>query len=88
MRLRLMRARFRVDAVPGYEDAVESELADHDEVVTVARERHGNHEFEVVVELKDEAALEAYLANELHHVSGARGYERVDGPTPDPTRDG
>lgn len=74
-----------MDAVPGYEDPVESRLEALDAVVDLAREQHGNHEFEVVVETADEEALERFLANELHHISGARGYERVDGPTPDPS---
>lgn len=80
-----MRSRFRVDAVPGYEDAVESSLEGLDEVASLAREKHGNHEFELVVETEDEEDLERFLANELHRLSGARGYERVDGPTPAPS---
>lgn len=74
-----------MDAVPGYEDAVESELEALDPVTAVVREKHGNHEFEVVVETGGREALERFLTNELHHLSGARGYERVDGPTPDPS---
>lgn len=74
-----------MDAVPGYADAVESELAALEPVTEVVREKHGNHEFEVVIETEDREALERFLPNELHHLSGARGYERVDGPTPDPS---
>lgn len=74
-----------MDAVPGYEDAVESELEALDPVTEVVREKHGNHEFEVVIRSEDGEALERFLTNELHHLSGARGYERVDGPTPDPS---
>lgn len=74
-----------MDAVPGYEDAVGSALEALEPVTEVVRERHGNHEFEVAVETEDREALERFLTNELHHLSGARGYERVDGPTPDPS---
>lgn len=73
-----MRATFRIDAVPGYEASVEARLADHDAVVSLTREKAGNHDLVVAVAVDDEAALERFRLGWLLHVSGTRGHQRID----------
>jgi DNA-binding Lrp family transcriptional regulator len=75
-----MKVVVRVDAAPGFETAVEQNLRRAKSVVAVGRQKLGNYDLVVLVDVPDDAGLERVLSNELRTISGVRAIERVAEP--------
>lgn len=78
-----VQAVFRVDATPGFEDAVEEALARDGAVRSTARLKRRNNDLVVLVESEDEDTLLQWFANRLRTITGVRGFERLEAPGED-----
>lgn len=81
-----MRVVVRVDAVPGFENAVEANLRRVKGVTAVARQKVGNFDLVALVEVADAAVFERLMSNELRTISGVRGLEHIEEPGADVLR--
>ncbi len=70
-----------VDAVPGFEDAVASDLRDLEHVSKVVSLKRGNNDLGVLVDLDDPGEVQRFLINEIRTLSGLAGYEEVEDPS-------
>lgn len=72
-----------VDAVPGYEDVVEAALEDLEPIRALVREKSGNHDLAILLEMEDAGEVKRFLMNDVRTLSGLKGYRQVDEPDAD-----
>lgn len=77
-----MKAIFKVDAAPGYEQAVEDGVAGLEGVFAVVREKDGNFDLAVAVEGDDEDRIRA-IERKLRLHMGVQGVELSTSPGQD-----
>ncbi len=77
-----MKAIFRVNAAPGFEDSVEDALSEMEGVFGVVQEKVGNYDLVVAVEGEDANELQD-LENAIRQESGIQGVKQVGSPDRD-----
>lgn len=77
-----MKAIFRVNAAPGFEDTVEAYLSEAEGTFSVVREKEGNYDFAVALEAEDANAIQD-AENAIRHETGVQGVKRIRTPEKD-----
>lgn len=77
-----MKAIFRVNAAPGFEDSVEDALSEMEGVFGVVQEKDGNYDLVVAIEGEDANELQD-LENAMRQESGIQGVKQVGSPDRD-----
>lgn len=75
-----MKAVFRINAAPGFEQAVETAVGKHAGVLSIVRDKDRSLDLIVAVEAEDAARIQA-LENRLRWTTGLMGLRRVQRPS-------
>lgn len=75
-----MKAVFRINAAPGFEQAVETAIGKHAGVLSIVRDKNRSFDLVAAVEAEDAAQIQA-LENRLRWTTGLVGLKRIERPS-------